>query len=373
MKKIKLQLLFIFISYAASAQLGCTDPLATNFDALAIQNDGSCTYNSANVTLNPIANLPSSLNEISGMIFWNGKLYGHQDSGGTTNVYEFDPETGSITKTITLSGVTNVDWEDLTQDETNIYVGDIGNNANGNRTDLKIYKFSKSLITDDAVITIPQTAIEIINYTYEDQIDFSNTGANSTAFDCEALAFNRGKLHLFTKNWIGNTTTHYVLPTTAGTYVAKKKETYNVDSYKITGADFGADDLLALVSYQTSGFAFCGLFLNFGFDGTYDYLETGTMRFFNIGSAAFIGQIEAVCFKENLELFISNEYINPPVFPPVQQSFYKQNIINFIQPFYEHNQKTFGNFTLEEGLIRYNSITDKIEGFDGTHWNSFNE
>ena len=36
----------------------------------------------------------------------------------------------------------NVDWEDITQDETHIYIADFGNN-NGNRTDLKIYKILK--------------------------------------------------------------------------------------------------------------------------------------------------------------------------------------------------------------------------------------
>lgn len=371
MNKLGFLSLFLMISNFGIAQLGCNDPLADNYDALATQNDGSCTYAASNIPLTQVANLPADLNEISGMIFWNEKLYGHQDSGGPTNIYEFDPATGVITKTITLQGITNVDWEDLTQDETHFYVGDFGNNANGNRTDLKIYKFSKSLIASSSLITIPLTEIEIINFAYEDQVDFSNTGGNNTAFDCEALAYNRGQLHLFTKNWIGNTTAHYVLPTNQGTYTAKKKETYDVGTYKITGADFGADDLLVLLGYEVDIPFNTGIFLNYGFDRTYSYLQTGTMRFLSMGSVLAVGQVEGICFKKSLELYVSNERFVATYFYTVPQRFYNTSIANLIQPYYQNNQKVFGDFVHEQGMIRYNSITGKVEGYDGSHWNPF--
>lgn len=379
MKKLILTCICFISSFSLYAQLGCNDPLATNYDSTALQNDGSCLYNTTNVTLTPIVDLPTDLDEISGMVFWNGKLYGHQDSGGPANLYKFDPTTGNITKTIGLEATTNVDWEDMTQDATHFYIGDIGNNANGNRTDLKIYKFPKSLIEAGGTnITIPNSSIEVIEFSYEDQDDFSNTGGNNTAFDCEALAYNRGKLHLFTKNWIGSTTSHYVLPTTAGDYSATKKETYDVGSYKITGAEFGADDLLALVSYEVTGVANCALFLNYGFDGTYAYMNTGTMRRFEIGSAINFGQIEAVSYTTDLRIFISNERftVTLPFLPnsiTVPQSFDVVDSKNLLQPFYENNPKTFGDFELEEGMIRYNNITNTLEGFDGTHWNPFRE
>lgn len=377
MKKITLAYISFLASFTLQAQLGCNDPLATNYDNTAIQNDGSCLYNASSITFTPVANLPTDLDEISGMVFWNDKLYGHQDSGGPANLYEFDPATGVITKTIALAGATNIDWEDMTQDSTHFYIGDMGNNANGNRTDLKIYKFPKSLITAGTNITIPMASIEIIDYSYEDQIDFSNTGGNNTSFDCEALAYNRGKLHLFTKNWIGNTTSHYVLPTIAGDYIASKKETYEVGTYKITGAEFGGDDLLALVAYEVTGSANCALYLNYGFDSTYAYLNTGTMRRFLIGSAISVGQIEAVSYTTDLRIFIGNERFTAPLpFPfnfTVPQGFDVVDSKNLLQPFYENNPRTFGDFVLEEGMIRYNSLTNTMEGFDGTHWNPFRE
>jgi hypothetical protein len=47
-------------------------------------------------------------------------------------------------KKIKLNGVKNNDWEELTQDKTHFYLGDFGNNASGNRTDLTIYKIAKT-------------------------------------------------------------------------------------------------------------------------------------------------------------------------------------------------------------------------------------
>ena len=81
--------------------------------------------------------LPGSLNESSGAIFFNNRLITHNDSGGEAKLYELDTISGIIEREVTILNATNVDWEDITQDETSIYIGDFGNN-NGNRTDLKI-------------------------------------------------------------------------------------------------------------------------------------------------------------------------------------------------------------------------------------------
>ena len=331
-------LLFI-ISNSLYAQLGCTDPQAANYNATATYNDGSCTYAQSTYTLTPVANLPVQLNEISGMVYYNNKIYGHLDSGGPANIYEVDPATGAITKTIMLQGVTNIDWEDITQDDTHFYIADVGNNANGNRTDLKIYKFAKALITNENPVTIANTDIEVINFTYQDQTDFTPQGANNTAFDCEAVAYNRGHLHLFTKNWIGNTSTHYVLPTTAGTYVAEKKDQINTGTFKVTGADFGAYDELILIAYEVSGIANCALFLDYGFDGTYFYFNTGAVRRLDLGSALRLGQLEGVCFENALHGYGSNERFSPPFpFSTITQHLYSFDITTYIKDYYKHNQ-----------------------------------
>jgi len=377
MKKIQIVFLLCFVPYVHFAQQGCTDPNATNYLATATYNDGSCTYASTNYSLTSVATLPSQLNEISGMVHYNGKIYGHQDSGGPTALYEVDPATGSITKTITLVGVTNVDWEDMTQDDTHFYIADVGNNSNGNRTDLKFYKFAKALITAGATVSIPNASIEVINFSYEDQTNFTATGGNNTEFDCEAVAFNRGKLHLFTKNWIGTTTVHYVLPTTAGTHSAERLDSFDIGTYKITGAAVGAFDLLILIGYETSGSANCALFLDFGFDGTYSYLGTGAKRRLDLGSAAIIGQVEGICFVNALHGYASNERFTYTIpfagSTTIDQQLYTFNIMSYIQAYYEHNQVTFSTTAVppSAGTIRFNATTNVLEGYDGTHWNPF--
>ena len=83
--------------------------------------------------------LPDEVKETSGLLFFNGKIITHKDSGNAANLYELDSVNGNILRIIAINSVTNTDWEDITQDENHIYIADIGNN-NGNRTDLNIFK-----------------------------------------------------------------------------------------------------------------------------------------------------------------------------------------------------------------------------------------
>ena len=369
MKKIVFIFFLFFLSHQkAVAQIaGCTDPQATNYNSAATYNDGSCVFTAITQTTTTVATLPSQLDEISGMIYYNGMLFGHEDSGGGNLIYEINPASGAITKTITLSGTTNVDWEDMTQDPTHIYVCDTGNNVSGNRTDLKIYKFPKSAITAGSSISIAASEIETINYVYEDQTNFAIQPVNSTSFDCEAVAYNKGKLHLFTKNWLANESVHYVLPTSPGTHVAERFDSINTGNVKITGADFGAFDELILIGYETSIPLNCALFLDYGFDGSYYYFNTGCKRRLNIGNALSKGQAEGICFENALKGYISNERLIYSIFniPPRVYTF---DITTRIQEYYKHNQLTLTGITPQTGMIRINSDTKKTEGYDGTHW-----
>src|SRR5690606_14700262 len=78
-----------------------------------------------------------ALDETSGLLFYNNTFITHTDSGGKAELYEVNPTTGAITRTVEITNATNGDWEDIAQDSTHIYIGDIGNNS-GDRTDLKI-------------------------------------------------------------------------------------------------------------------------------------------------------------------------------------------------------------------------------------------
>lgn len=370
MKNILFLLFIIILSHhqAVAQVAGCTDPQATNFNPAATYNDGSCMFTAVNQTTTTVATLPVQLDEISGMIYYNGMLYGHEDGGGGNLLYEINSTNGTITKTITLLGTTNVDWEDMTQDSTHIYVCDTGNNVSGNRTNLKIYKFPKSAITTGSAINIAASSIEAINFAYPDQTNFAAQPVNSTSFDCEAVAYNRGKLHLFTKNWLGSESVHYVLPTSTGTYLAERFDSINTGNVKITGADFGAYDELILIGYETSFPANCALFLDYGFDGSYYYFNTGCKRRLNISSALSYGQVEGICFENALKGYISNERFQAYNIINIPPRVYTFDITARIKDYYLHNQLALTGIIPQTGMIRFNSDTKKTEGYDGTHW-----
>ena len=146
--KIILAVLLLIESTTLFSQVpGCKDPLANNYNSAATINDGSCTYNITTYTppikVNPISD---TLIESSGLQMAGNFLWSFNDGGGAAAIYRIDTLSSNILQTVNLGGATNVDWEDIAFDGANFYVGDFGNNANGARTDLKIYKFPLSAI-----------------------------------------------------------------------------------------------------------------------------------------------------------------------------------------------------------------------------------
>ena len=174
--------------------------------------------------------LPASLEESSGIIFFNDRLITHNDSGNANTLHELDTISGTVTRMVTVTNATNIDWEDITQDETSIYIGDIGNNS-GDRTDLKIYKIVKNDYLNATNVTA-----EIIHFNYLDQIDFT-PHPNATRWDAEALiSFDEENLILFTKNWIDGVTKAYAIPKSTGSYTVQPLATTLDSGGLITGA-----------------------------------------------------------------------------------------------------------------------------------------
>ncbi len=188
--------------------------------------------------------IDASVEETSGLIFHNNKLITHNDSGGTAQLFEMDTISNVITRTVTLSNATNVDWEDISQDANYIYIGDFGNN-NGTRTDLKVYRVPKSEYDNNTTISA-----EVINFSYSDQTDF--TSNSDTNFDTEAMVVNGDNILIFTKNHGDLKTNIYTFSKTPGTYTAAKIGTYEVNGL-ITGATINATSQeLYLTGYDTS-------------------------------------------------------------------------------------------------------------------------
>lgn len=200
--------------------------------------------------------LPETINETSGLLFINNKIVTHNDSGGAANLYEVDNVSGFITRTIVINNAINIDWEDIAEDETHIYIADIGNN-NGNRTNLTIYKILK---TD--YISSNNVTAEIIRYSYSDQTNFSSQ-PNNNNFDSEAISIYQGNIIIFTKNWVDLRTNVYTIPKTPGNHSAIRTSTFNVNglitgasynkqknSFMLTGYDTGLEPFLVYIGWN---------------------------------------------------------------------------------------------------------------------------
>lgn len=300
MRKFLLSLAFcnLFLTCNIQAQTyGCTDPLASNYNSAATVNDGSCIYDITSVSPVTSTILAPALSETSGLIFWNDRIWTHNDNTDL-NLYALDTTNGSILGTFTLSGLANIDWEEISQDDAYIYIGDFGNNVNGNRTDLKIMRIAKSALLLNAPVA------DTINFSYSNQTDFSPAGSNNTDFDCEAFIVSSDSIFLFTKQWISKQTSVYSLPKTPGTYTARLDTTFNVDGL-ITGATYlPSKKLIVLCGYSNMLQPFA--YLLYDFSG-YDFFG-GNKR--KISLALPYHQVEGVATHNGLYYYFSNEYFS---------------------------------------------------------------
>ncbi len=276
---------------------GCTDPLAINFDPMATQNNGSCIYSYASVSVENSWDLPETMIETSGLIIWDEKIWTHIDDTNI-NLYAFDTTDVQSYQTYPLNGTVNIDWEEISQDNHYVYIGDFGNNANGNRTDLKILRIEKNSLLEDSPV------IDTIHFSYSLQTDFSPTGSNNTDFDCEAFIVTSDSIYLFTKEWISQKSSIYSLPKEPGTYVAQYRDSFDLEGL-VTGATYLDDkNLVVLTGYSTLLQPF--LFLLYDFQ-PFDFLS-GNKRKLSINLP--FHQVEGVATEDGLKYFISNEFFS---------------------------------------------------------------
>jgi len=256
----------------------------------------------AQVSTTLVGTLPEDVLESSGLIYYKNKLITHNDSGNSPRLYEVDTLSSQIIRTININNATNIDWEDITQDESYIYIGDFGNNT-GNRQDLTIYRVAKSDF--DVSNTI---SAERINFSYEDQTDFSDV--QNSDWDAEALVDFNDQLLIFTKQWQTNGTVAYSIPKMPGSYSAKNLGFYNASGL-VTGAAYNKfSNVMMLLGYSPQLQPFIvrmdELTTNFSFNGT--EVKTGL----EIG----FSQVEGITYSDSNTYYISSErYQNnlPPI------------------------------------------------------------
>jgi hypothetical protein len=285
---------FILSFNRSEAQInGCTDPLAVNYNQSATINDGSCIYNIGNIKPLSSFTLAGILSETSGLIFWNDHLWTQNDNADI-NIYCLDSINGKIIQAYPMNGIENRDWEEISQDEDFIYLGDFGNN-NGNRTDLQIFRISKSSLLNETQV------IDSIEFSYSDQSDFTSGRGNDTDFDCEAFVTSKDSIYLFTKQWVSNKTSVYSLSKNPGNYIAKLKSTFDVGGL-ITGAVYlESKRIIVLSGYSKTLDPFIYILYDFK---DQDFFS-GNKRKIEI-SLPF-HQIEGIATKNGIKYYISNE------------------------------------------------------------------
>ena len=314
-KVILISLLFITSTYAQIS--GCTDPLSLNFNPKATNNDESCRYASAKIKPKSSNNLNDSLSETSGLIAFDNLFWTHNDDRDQS-IYGLT-SLGIIQKKIKLEKVINTDWEEISQDSIYIYIGDFGNNFQGNRRNLHLLRIEKkSFLTNNPVI-------DTISFSYSNQTDFSIQKQNKTNFDCEAFVVSKDSIYLFAKQWSQKKMGIYVLPKTPGNHIAQLKETINVDGL-ITGAT-----LLA----SGKGIVLCGYsrilqpFLYLLYDYKNNDFSTGNKR--KIKLAMPFHQIEGITTKDGKLFYFTNEAMIKRPFLNVSQKINTVDLSSYLK------------------------------------------
>lgn len=239
-----------------------------------------------------VGSLDDKIQETSGLNILNGKLYTFNDSGNNPELFEISKTSGEILKTLQVNAK-NTDWEALTNDGTNFYIGDVGNN-DGSRKHLKIFKvpFQNDSVQNRHIKEIP--------FHYPEQTDYISN-YYKTDFDAEAMIYTNAKIHLFTKEWASKATTHYTLdPDTYEKQGAVKVESYKTNFVVTDAAYFGKK--LYLVGYTKKTEVFLDIF---------EETEPGIFfkenpKHYYLGSALSIGQIEGIAVDDS-GIYISGE------------------------------------------------------------------
>lgn len=216
MKRLLLFTFFLHLSFA-SAQ---TEVTAEN--VYKLKSGHKCLRPSKSTLLN------DKIKEGSGLVGWNGRLWTHNDSGDPI-LFAIDTATGQTVEEFLLPGITNKDWEDITQDSLYFYLGAIGNNM-GSSEKLDIHRISKLSLLEHKPV------IDKITFAWPKTEEYGEV--KTVNFDCEAMLVVGDSIYLFTKEWKTRRCTRvFSIPKQPGNYMARYKSTLKT-KVLVTGASF---------------------------------------------------------------------------------------------------------------------------------------
>lgn len=273
---------------------------------------------SAQLNVTAKGTMPQEVPETSGLVFLNGKLYTHNDSGNTPQLFEVDTLNLEVSRTITIENAENVDWEDLASDDNYLYIGDFGNN-NGDRRDLTIYRVSIGEVETSDLVMAGQ-----ISFTYEDQTSFESSP--NSDWDAEALTVLGDELLVFTKEWQLMGSKVYAIPKTPGNYTVTSVASLSVNGL-VTAATYNeATEVLYLLGYSQLLQPF--LYKVENLNSIAGFSSGGEKINLNIGFAQAEGLTNV---SENRYLFSSEEFFSssPPL--ALAATLYGFNTTDFVE------------------------------------------
>lgn len=252
--------------------------------------------------------LSDSLKETSGLVYFDGLFWTHNDDHDTT-LYGLDAS-GKIKRKIKLNNVVNQDWEEITQDDSYLYIGDFGNNYSGNRTDLNILKIDKTTLLQQ------QPRIETITFSYGNQTNFSSQKPNTTVFDCEAFIATKDSIYLFTKEWKSATTSLYALANKTGHQVAQLQTSLDCKGLITAATYLKSNKKIVLCGYTKSGNPF--LYLLYDFVGNHFF--AGCKK--RIDLQLRFHQLEGITTTDGKTFYLSNEALIRKPFLKIPQQWH---------------------------------------------------
>lgn len=250
-------------------------------------------FSQAQVNLNSLGNLPQEVEETSGLLFFDGRVITHNDSGNEATLFEIDTVNLSISRTVRITNVPNTDWEALAQDDEYIYIGDFGNNV-GIRQDLAIYRILKTDYISSETVTAT-----ITNFAYEDQTEFIDNG--NSDWDAEAFFVLEEQFVIFTKQWQSLGSVAYMVPNAEGTFTAQRLDEIN-NIGLLTDASYNpSTNTLVVLGYSTFLSPFIAIIT-----------EMDRARPFNGFAAVDLGlgfvQAEGITFVSDYSYLFSSEF-----------------------------------------------------------------
>lgn len=235
----------------------------------------------------------ADLQEISGLQFIKGKLYAQNDGGNPPKIFLIDTF-ANIIKSYDTDGV-NVDWEDLASDgDSLLFIGDIGNNDNS-RKNLKIYVTNLNQIQGNMMYLTGYP------FVYENQTAFP-PDADALYFDCEAMLYAGGLIHLFTKNRTkpyDGKMFHYTFDIFNDADTARLVDIVNIggnikELWWITAADINRQTNEVVMLSSDKYFVFT-------MDSSFHLTQKAVI---NLGD---ISQKEGICFDANNNIWVCDE------------------------------------------------------------------